>query len=235
MLFLLYYGIYAFLLLLTVVAAIVIWRILRSRMPYQSWLKPVALVAAVLLSCLLPALDHIAFWRDQQRLAEVEIRPDRLDLPPGALLHVEESNHAGVTCGYPCDFASLPFVTTTTTTNPSGYTETADILDLRDAISTSDQVEPYRYAFISIAAYHYESLIGISWSESTLPEDVKGAHLLVELPANGLLDLKKARILYLRFNLQRDVSQYFFWGLIPRTENSPAVEDIFADLSRISH
>ncbi|MFC3526621.1 hypothetical protein ACFOMH_00445 [Paracoccus mangrovi] len=222
-------------LLLTALLAVLLYRLIfRGR----RWGMAISVALALAASCVQPVLDRIALWRDLDRYAADEIRPDRLILPPGRLLHLQEGNHAGVTCDAECPFDTLSFVT--------GSTE----LELRDAVDwplnlwdmlpEADPAEPfpYRYAFVSVSTTSYAGMLGLTdlyrkpdWPDIGVS---KGVHMLVEIPQDGVLDLTQAPVHFRRFNLQADLAMAPFWGIVSSSTIWPEVGTIFADLAAVT-
>ena len=96
-------------LLLTAVVAVALRYSIMSEMPAR-WL--LAFGVAIGLSCIPVAWGQYQVKRDIAAFGPDEILPTRLELEPGALLHIQPHNHAGLTCGSACaNFQSAEFVT----------------------------------------------------------------------------------------------------------------------------
>lgn len=199
-----------------------------------------ALAATLALFCVKPTLDRLVFWHDLGAFAADEIRPKALVLPPGALLWID-SNYAGGSCGWGCPLDELPFVTRLEAPNvfqPGLDPENPAILDLRQFLDAPERTQPFgfRYAFISLGAFEYADAAGIPKSrQEAWPDYPMGVHMLVEVPENGLLDLRHGRVHFRRFAAQRDVGSYLmFGGLIDESVVMPDVQGMVRDLVRVS-
>lgn len=221
------------------ITAALAWLLYRLVFRRRRWAILPSLAIALLLSCIPALLDRTALSRDLAQYALDEIRPDRITLPPGPLLHLQESNHAGITCDLDCPFADLPFVTQVATDDLRRFTDMQGDpleapLDLWSAVEHADRSRPfpYRYAFISAPTYWYAKAIGVAdYRKPHWPRDGKGAHMLIELPPDGMLDLQSATTQYRRFNIQRNRAYYFLWGIASETEQYPTVAEIFQDIA----
>ncbi|MFY0632543.1 MAG: hypothetical protein JXQ91_01925 [Vannielia sp.] len=225
----------AFLLTLGVagVAGAAIWLVNGRR--WWGWLAGVALALAA--SCVSPVLQRIESARTNAALTAAEPQPARLVLEPGPLIHLEDHNHMGITCR-PCDFAALPFVT---------EAEAASIhpvlIDHRGELTaranlnapTPDRAERgrFRYAFLSLPAFWWEGapFEAPGWYPSPVPDDLKGLHMLVELPPTGIIRPAELKPLYLRVNRQYEAERLFSWGFVTDTVARPSPEDILRDLA----
>ena len=224
------------------ITAALAWLLYRLVFRRRRWAILPSLVLALALSCIPALLDRMALSRDLAQYAADEIRPDRIALPPGPLLHLQESNHAGITCDWDCPFADLPFVTEITTDDLLRFTDLqGDLLkapiDLWRVSENPNRSQPYpyRYAFISVPTYWYATAIGVAdYRKPYWPEDGKGVHMLVELPPDGILDLRSATTHYRHFNIQTDLASYFFWGISGETVQDPPVSEMFQDIATAS-
>lgn len=218
-------------LLLTAGLALLLYRLLRRRLRYAA---PLSIGIALALSCAQPAYDWIMLRRDLARYAPDELRPETLQLAPGALLHLQEGNHRGVTCGPICAFSRLPFVTSSTTADLSLNSEDWPP-DLWPLLPEADRSQPfpYRYAFISVSTFVYAKALGFDrdYRKPYWPLDAKAVHMLVEIPPDGMLDLASATAHYRRFNMQVDMAEFPFWGIAVETVVRPEVPTIFAELA----
>lgn len=167
-------------LLLTAGLALLLYRLLRRRLRYAA---PLSIGIALALSCAQPAYDWIMLRRDLARYAPDELRPETLQLAPGALLHLQEGNHRGVTCGPICAFSRLPFVTSSTTADLTRNSEdwSPDLWPLLPQADRS-QPFPYRYAFISVSTFVYAKALGFDrdYRKPYWPSDAKAVHMLVD-------------------------------------------------------
>lgn len=224
------------------ITALLAWLLYRLVFRRRRWTILPSLFLALALSCVPALLDRSALNRDLARYAPDEITPDRIILPSGPLLHLQESNHAGITCDLDCPFSDLPFVSQVAIDDLRRLTDEQGNpldarLDLWSALDNPDrsQAFPFRYAFISAPVYWYATAIGVAdYRKSYWPKDGKGVHMLVELPPDGILDLTTAATHYLRFNIQTDLARYLFWGIGRQTEQQPSTSQIFQDLLAIS-
>lgn len=227
-------------LLLTGLLAWLVWRHGFRRRPRAI---PLALGIAILLSCWPAAWDRLVIWRDLAALAQDEIRPERLALPPGPLLHLQNTNVAGVTCDTDCPFDTLPFASAVTTTDLQLVTSLAGDpaslpLDLWAALPDPDRSRPfpYRYVFISGPDYWYAEAMGATdYRMPHWPESSFGLHMLAEVPPDGLLDLAGETVLYRRFNIQEEQALWGFWGFASKTLQQPSPGMIFSDLRSRAH
>ena len=212
---------------------LVVWLLNGRR--WWAWLLGVAL--AVGASCVSPVLQRMEDARVTEALAAQEIRPDRLALEPGSLIHLQDGNHAGITCR-PCDFAALPFVThaETVSIHPVLIDNRGDLVarvNLNAPMVDRAERARFRYAFVSVPAFWYEGAPEAppAWYPSPVPEDLKGIHMLVALPPTGIVRPAEFAPLYLRINRQYDAERLFTWGLVTDTVQRPSTEEIFADLA----
>ncbi len=221
---------------LTALVALVLYRLVFRR---RRWGMAISVGLALALSSIPPVLDRVMLRRELARYAPDEIRPTRLTLAPGPLLHLQEANHAGVTCGAECAFDALPFVTESAVLDLRNHAA-AGPLNLWDMLPAADRAQPfpYRYAFVSISTTSYAGMLGLIdhyrkpyWPEIGIS---KGAHMLVEIPESGVLDLARAPVHFRRFNLQADLAQAPFWGFAEHTAIFPEVGEIFADLAGVA-
>ncbi len=210
---------------------------------WWGWLLAAAGVIAA--SCVPWWLDRQELQREVAAFAPDEIIPDTLTLAPGALWHIEEGNHAGVTCSWECDFGDFPFVTKV----DSGGVEYAlqlgssgqpidrhNLWDgLYDVTRAPGQDFPYQYAYIGLSIYRdYGVPQSGDYRKPHWPASGKGVHMLVVLPADGILDFATADVLYRRHNVQRDMAQPFFWGQATQTVQYPSTKMIFDDLHAVA-
>ncbi len=225
----------AFLLTLVVTGGLglVIW-LLNGR-HWWAWLAGLALaVAASTVSPLVQRLEEAGITA---RLEASEPQAASHVLEPGALIHLQDDNHAGITCR-PCDFAALPFVTQAETVDihPVLIDERGDLVARVNLNApTPDRAERarFRYAFISLPAFWYQGAPyePPAWYPSPVPEDLKGIHMLVALPPTGIIRPAELEPLYLRVNRQFEAEKLFSWGFVTETVQRPAPEAIFADLA----
>ncbi|SIN93197.1 hypothetical protein [Vannielia litorea] len=225
----------AFVLTITVAAGagLLIW-LLNGR-HWWAWLAGLAL--AVAASTVSPLLQRLESARITARLAAAEPQAATLALEPGALIHLHDGNHYGITCR-PCDFAALPFVTEaeTASIHPLLIDESGVLLERTNLNApTPDRATRgrFRYAFLSVPQVWYEGapFDPPAWYPSPVPEDLKGVHMLVALPPTGIIRPAELKPLYLRVNRQYEAQMLFSWGFVTQTVARPEPEEIFADLA----
>ncbi|MBS8226642.1 hypothetical protein [Vannielia litorea] len=203
----------------------------------RGWAWAVGVVLAVAASCISPVLQRVESARITARLAASEPQADRLVLEPGALIHLQDGNHAGITC-WPCDFATLPFVTEAETVSlyPALIDNRGELVartNLNDPTPDRATRGRFRYAFISLPPVWWEEapFDPPAWYPAPVPEDLKGVHMLVALPPTGIIRPAELTPLYLRINRQYEAETLFSWGFVTETVQSPSTEEIFADLA----
>ncbi|MBY6153015.1 hypothetical protein KUV47_07325 [Vannielia litorea] len=225
----------AFLLTLAVAAGagLLIW-LLNGR-HWWAWLAGLAIAAAA--STVSPVLQRLESERITVALAAAEPQPESLALEPGALIHLHDGNHAGITCR-PCDFTALPFVTEAETVSlyPVLIDERGELVERTNLNApTPDRATRarFRYAFMSIPQVWYEGadFDPPAWYPVPVPEDFKGVHMLVELPPTGIIRPAELQPLYLRVNRQYEAEALFSWGFVTDTVQRPTPEEILADLA----
>ncbi|QDC09524.1 hypothetical protein FHY55_09825 [Oceanicola sp. D3] len=225
----------AFLLTLAVagVLGLLIW-LLNGR-HWWGWLAGLALALAA--SCVSPVLQRIEDARITARLTAAEPQPAQLALEPGALIHLHDGNHYGITCR-PCDFTALPFVTEAETVSlyPMLIDNRGELVERVNLNApTPDRATRgrFRYAFISVPQIWYEGapFDPPTWYPAPVPAGLKGVHMLVELPPTGIIRPAELQPLYLRVNRQYESEALFSWGFVTETVARPEPEDIFTDLA----
>lgn len=229
--------------------AVTTWLLYRFVFRRRLWSVVPSLAIALALSCIPAVIERLSIRSDLAGFAADEVRPGQLTLQPGSLLHVQDYNHAGLTCHeQECPFAMLPFVTHAAEAEIDAITDpqgdpTGMPLDMwrlleREipALADRSQPFPYRYAYISASVYWYATAIGAEdYRKPEWPENGKGVHMLVELPADGLLDLTDdGSVHFRRFNLQDDLDDPLMWGIRSENVQTPTAEAIFQDLAQIS-
>ncbi|MEL6957907.1 MAG: hypothetical protein AAGL89_03005, partial [Pseudomonadota bacterium] len=225
-------------LLLVWVLAVVVFR--RRR-----WAWSASFICVAVASSVPWMMDRIALRQELAAYASDTIYPNRLRLEPGALWHIEEGNHAGVTCSWECDFTRLPFVTEVGEQDV-GYALQLDTsgapIDqhnlwdgLYDLEQQPGQAFPYQYAYIGLSQYRD---FGVPQSGDYRmphwPETGKGVHMLVRIPSDGMLNFETAEVLYRRYNVQREMALLLLWGVATETVQTPGTDAIFNDLVAIA-
>lgn len=212
----------------------------------RSWRWPVSFGFVLAASCMPWLLDRISISRDVAAYGPDIISPETLTLEAGALWRLEDSNHAGITCGYFCNYDALPFVTEVSGSESPAYGlqfhNTGHQLgqhNLWDGLygrtPTEGEPFPYQYAYISLLSYQdYGVPQSGNYRKPHWPEDGKGVHLLVRLPENGQIDFGNADVLYRRYNIQTEAALPFLWGIARGTVQIPSSVTIFQDLVAIS-
>ena len=201
----------------------------------------IAIVVAVGLSCVPALWMRYQLRQDEAKFAPDEVRPDRLDLPKGALLVLQPFNHAGLSCDAGCrDFMQSGFVTHVRYGEPEAAfnwtgSEQLGEQDLWQAIADENpdrtQPFPYRYLFISTETWRWSGAgEDGSYRKAHWPTNGKGAHALLSIPPSGLLDFQTAKVHFRRFNIQEDVPALPFWGFVTQTQVIPEAQDIFAEV-----
>lgn len=210
-------------------------------------LAAIAVVAAVAVTPTLLAKTQLE--RDLGKFASEEIRPDGLSLPPGALILIQPGNHAGLTCGFPCDtLEPAPFVSELS----SDYGEYLVAPPNSDPIGTHDLWEglrhaqglesidrsvpfPYQYAFVSTDAWRFPAAqTDGNYRMPHWPNNAKGVHMLVSIPPNGILDFSQAQVHYRRFNIQEETKPFPFLGFATETVQTPTVNEIMQEVVSLS-
>jgi hypothetical protein len=197
-----------------------------------------ALGVAIALSCVPVAWKRHQLEKDVEALVQDEVWPANLVLEPGALLHLEPSNHAGLTCGRSCFDERAKFMTHVDTDEPARVfswtsSEQLGVEDLWDAIEAPDRSEPfpYKYLFLSTDAWRLSGPgDDNSYRKPHWPKSIQGVHMLVSIPETGVVDFDTAQVHYRRFNVQYEVPEYPYWGFVTKTQNKPYVDEIVSDL-----
>jgi len=238
-------------LLLTVIVAVALRFALFRR---KSWGWVAGFGIAVTASCGPSVTWQMKLRSDLAQLERDAVLPERLALEPGAVLHLNEENHAGITCGYRCPLKALPWVTgyakgdarraMAAAEDGSDLLAQADLWPILAAMGElddtgpdgSDGPFPYRYLFLSASVYATQKVHDAvenspDYWPADWPSNAKGIHSLFEIPPSGVIDFRTATPLYRRFNIQDDVRPPFFWGAALDSTQTPTVNEIVADLN----
>lgn len=207
-----------------------------SQVPF-GWV--ISLAIAIGVSCIPVAFERKQLEKDIAAFAPDEVHSATRALEPGALLHLQPGNEAGLTCRQDC-LSEVAFVTSVQTFDLAGSLgwSASEVLashDLWPLIKDADRSKPFpfQYAFISAPTWRLAQVAATpDYRLPHWPDNMKGIHFLVRIPESGVLDIATAEVLFRRFNIQAEVPQYPFWGRVSATKQMPGVDEIIADLAK---